>query len=165
MKQLMEINYKVVGKGLTIMLFLVCIGCGSTVKPEIIKVPESPNYSFINNVIPPPDPKTYEIVEDDSDNLKEYTDKLNWYMIYMFSYTKVVNELAMQEGWKPSTEDPLCRIGELPPMHDIPRFNARNLENLEEELIGYIKVLRKLHESDAEAIDKASRQLKKNCIY
>lgn len=102
-------------------------------------------------------------------NFKGYVDEVNWYMIYMFSYTQVLNDYAMQRGWKPPAVAPLCRYIEIPPMKPVPVFEPKGGykgASFEHDLVIYTKSLNRQYREQIDNVNASKTfQKKYMCIY
>lgn len=102
-------------------------------------------------------------------NLKSYVDEVNWYMLYMFSYTQVLNDYALQRGWKPPMVEPLCRFMDMPTSKPAPTFNPKgglHGPGFEEDLAAYAKVVSRLYREQSESISANQAFQKKHmCVY
>lgn len=102
-------------------------------------------------------------------NFKGYVDEMNWYMIYMFSYTQVLNDYAVLQGWAPPKEPPLCRYVEIPALKPVPVFEPKGGYrggDFERELINYAKSLNRQYREQVDTVH-ASQDFQKKymCVY
>lgn len=122
-------------------------------------------------VSPAPQPP---VIEDycDTDggcDYRHYADDLNWYMIYIFTYTKAVNEYAVSNGWTPPKAPPVCRLIKWPKPEQFPDFEPKrfhgNIHDFEWQLTQYIKKLRRIYTDHIDDIDDAEVLQKTLCTY
>ena len=98
-----------------------------------------------------------------------YVNDVNWYMVYMFSYTQVLNDYALQHGWTPPLMPPICKYVDIPILKPVPQFqpkgNFRGNE-FERELATYAKNLNRLMRDQVNSVNTSQDfQKKYMCIY
>lgn len=96
-------------------------------------------------------------------------DELNWALLYMYAYVKTYNEYALQHGWRRPDAPPLCRYGELPDIPElpkfIPRYDGSDPAAFEQELVKYIKVVRRNYRDSALMLKDFERSQRSTCLY
>lgn len=97
----------------------------------------------------PSPPKIASYCKNKICDYNKYATDLNWYMLYIFTYTKTVNEYADARGWKKPKGMPICRLVPWPIPDKFPEFSSTKTNvgvvDFEWELTQYIKKLRKIH--------------------
>lgn len=124
-------------------------------------------YTCIANA---PKPPTFlQYCHKDQCDYKRYADDLNWYMIYLFTYTKAVNEFVLTKGWKLPSQPPICRAIVWPKPEKFPEFKPStkhtSADEFEWELTQYIKRLRKIYSAHTYDIENAVTLQKTLCTY
>lgn len=99
----------------------------------------------------------------------DYVNDLNWYMLYMFSVTKSVNEYAMQHGWTPPKAPPICRMVEWPNLPPLPQFkpsyDRKNPRSFEIELGNYVMAVKRAYHEGAVGLKESEKSQRKLCLY
>lgn len=129
--------------------------------------PTFPGSPF-GDVTPPPFLSEYATDTLSQTELKQYTDDMNWYIGYLFSYTKNLNRYAMTVGWQPPDSTPLCQLMETPQLEPFPQFVRRregNPDDFEWELTDFIRELRNRHLRDTDTLNRAVVYQRGFCLY
>lgn len=116
----------------------------------------------------PPDIATYQNIGDDVIVLKNYATDLNWYMFYLFSYTHVINQFAIQRGWEPPKTAPLCKTFAWPKQMEVPFFEYKegmSLEDLDVELTLFISEAKARYQEQQKLFDEAEMWQRRLCMY
>lgn len=117
--------------------------------------------------MPPPKPRDYGRM-DETIVLHQYATDLNWYMFYMFSYTRVLNQYALSKGWVPPETAPLCKTFAWPRLKGMPKFDydeGDNLGKLEYELAAYITKLKAAYKGEQIKFEEAELWQERFCMY
>ena len=98
-----------------------------------------------------------------------YVDDVNWYLVYMFSYTQVLNDYAVQHGWTPPMTPPICKYVDIPILKPVPQFQPKGSfrgSEFERELAIYAKNLNRQYRDQINSVN-ASQDFQKKymCIY
>lgn len=156
-----------------VLLAILALTSCATPVPKVTPTPTVPHKKEIHEVIinlAPDPPKISDYCKNNTCNYRKFADDLNWYMMYLFTYTKAANEYAMSHGWKaPIRRQPLCRLVRWPEATPLPVFTGKgvnsNSNEFEWELTQYIKQMRGIYNKHMNSV-KVARELQQGqCLY
>lgn len=119
-------------------------------------------------VKPPPAIENYSDIGRDDNVLYLYTNDLNWYMFYLFSYTRILNQYALSKGWIVPKTEPLCKTFRWPKSLDVPKFDYKgdgNIDSLELELAIFIAKAKEAYDGQRRTFDEAEMWQRRLCMY
>lgn len=142
---------------LVVLTFLAITSCSTTVLKEENLAPTPPNYASYCNA------------EGEHCDVDKYADDLNWYMIFIFSYTKAFNEYAKTRGWEAPHTAPICRLVEWPKLEPFPNFDPnsydKNINDFEWKLTQYVKKLKKIYSAQRDDVHDREYIQRELCTY
>lgn len=118
----------------------------------------------------PPNSASYPNLGKDNIAFYQYVKDINWYLNYMYSYTLVLNNYAIERGWKPPEQLPLCRVINMDSMRKLPKFGPasdpnNDLHQFEWDLAEYIKTIKIQYEKASDTLDAVQRAQRVLCVY
>jgi len=145
------------------------IGNGHMIN-ETSEVTRVKGWALVTDQQPPPSINTYPNVTTNKYDLYHYLDDLNWYLIYIYSYTLVVNKYGIENGWPALKEAPICKYMNYPELSEPPEFKPSDSEvteigGFEWALTEYIEKLNTLRNRDVAAIEAAKELQRTICVY
>ena len=99
---------------------------------------------------------------------KDYTDAVNYYLLYIYAYTLILNRYSTGKGWVPPDNLPICRAFVWPKYHDLPKYiytDDVNLGSIESELLVYITELKASHDTQRDIYELAEELQRSFCVY
>lgn len=150
---------------LVVTIVLLLGGC---INPPIFLDKVSSYNEPYKRIPPPPSIEDYRLLSDERAVINLYTTDMNWYLFYLFSYTKILNQYAMERGWSPPNTEPLCKVFAWPRSLDIPNFSYKEgmtPEELDVELTIFITNAKKAYEGQVRLFDEAENWQRRLCIY
>lgn len=137
------------------MLAVFISGCALTPKSNYFHTPPPPLYENYCN--------------QDICNTNQYADDLNWYMIFLLTYTKAFNEYAKSNGWNPPNSQPVCRLVKWPKLSKFPDFDPKNynhnIKDFEWMLTQYIKQIKRIYNTQRDNVEDLEYVQKTLCTY
>lgn len=164
-------------KLIVLMFTLLIVGCtnpswGRT--DALAELPEkiSPvnEGGFIHELPNPPSPLTYVDIDINDKVLREYTNDVNWYFTYMFSYVSTLNRYAAARGWTPSELPVLCRLIVRNKSAPLPEFSPTSepeggISLFKLELLEHIDEIRDVHIRNTSESIRADAYQKYLCTF
>lgn len=103
------------------------------------------------------------------EEFKFYVDRINIDLYFLFNYTRALNKLAKSRGVEPAAVKPICEFVEWGRLRDPPDFKfSKNINSLEEmngELVEYIKVTKELYKLQADEFKNLEAVARELCTY
>lgn len=122
----------------------------------------------IQTISAPPDIHNYDFIDNDIIVLHSYTDDLNWYLFYLFSYAHIVNKYAISKGYTPPKVEPICKVFKWPKFLPVPKleYNGNvSMDDVELELALFISKARVAYEGQRRRFEDAEMWQRRLCIY
>lgn len=159
-------------KLLALLGALVLFGCTTIVQPPPVdktinvQPPASTSPEYELSLPPSITNKNYDL--STVSGLRDYTSAVNWYMYYVFGYTRFLNKMAMAKGWIPPDIDPLCEAGKWTVLGEAPVLTLDDVKKKEDFipiLTEHIRDTNALYNAQKKDYEELERMFRKLCVF